>query len=96
VWASVYAPSYNPPKNSNELVPERLPTFELKSQGNDIFSGEYDGFTEEGKYRIAIYAQDDDGLKARLMVLEVPDDEPPQGPVPTPMPMREFLPIIRQ
>jgi len=75
VWASVYAPSYTPPANANELIPENVPTFELQAEGNDIFSAEYGEFNEEGDYRIAIYAEDDDSLKARLMVLKVPDDK---------------------
>jgi len=98
VWASVYEPDYELPENSRELVPERLPTFELEPQGNNIFSGEYDGFTKEGEYRIAIYAEDSDRLKARLMILKVPDDMGNPSEVygsDTPI-KTHFLPIIRR
>jgi len=72
VWVAVYGPSYVAPQSSQELIPENVPTFELEPQGDNIFTGTYDGFDEVGTYRLAIYAQDSDELKARLMVLEVP------------------------
>ncbi|MEM7124924.1 MAG: right-handed parallel beta-helix repeat-containing protein [Chloroflexota bacterium] len=71
VWAAVYGPSYDAPESSEELVPEDVPTATFSSQGSNIFSVEYNGFTEAGTYQVALYAEDNDGLKARLMVLEV-------------------------
>ncbi|MEM7124926.1 MAG: right-handed parallel beta-helix repeat-containing protein [Chloroflexota bacterium] len=85
VWAAVYGPSYDSPESSEELVPEDVPTATFSSQGSNIFSAEYDGFTEAGTYQIALYAEDNDGLKARLMVLEVQNSG---GDV--------YLPLVRQ
>lgn len=71
VWASVFAPSYQPPTSADELVPEDVPILEFTAQGNHQFSAEYDQFTEKGRYRLVLYAEDNDGLKARLYVVEV-------------------------
>lgn len=71
VWAVIYPPSYTPPSSVEELVPEDLPTIEFTAQGNHQYSAGYDNFTENGRYQIAFYAEDEDGLKARLLVLPV-------------------------
>ncbi|MEM7347139.1 MAG: C13 family peptidase, partial [Chloroflexota bacterium] len=72
VWGVVYAPSYRAPTNVEELIPEDVPTFDFVLHGNDIYGTEYTDFTEKGTYRVAIFAEDTDGLKARLRVLEIP------------------------
>ncbi len=71
VWAAVYAPSYQAPNSVNELVAADVPTMELISQGNHQYSVTYTNFTENGTYQIALYAEDNDGLQARLQVLSV-------------------------
>ncbi|MCX6047640.1 MAG: hypothetical protein NT075_21285 [Chloroflexi bacterium] len=71
VWAVIYAPSYRPPVNSAELVPETLPTIVLQGQGNDKFAGEYPGFDESGLYRVAVYAEDDEGLIAQPKIIQI-------------------------
>ncbi|MFN8490473.1 MAG: C13 family peptidase [Caldilineaceae bacterium] len=72
VWAVIYSPSYTPPQVRNELAPETtLPTVVLQAQGNDQFAAEYPGFDEIGRYRIAVYAEDGDGLVAAPSVIEV-------------------------
>ncbi|MBV7339647.1 right-handed parallel beta-helix repeat-containing protein [Chloroflexi bacterium TSY] len=71
VWATIYAPSHESPESAEELVPEDVPIAEFQLLGNDIYSATYEQFVENGTYRIALFAEDDDGLKSRLMVLEV-------------------------
>lgn len=71
VWAVVYAPSYTPPTDSEELVKEVLPTLVLLPQGQNNFAATYTGFDEKGLYRIVIYAEDDEGLEARPLALEI-------------------------
>ena len=71
VWGVVYPPSYQPPPTSQELLPEVLPTFLFTDLGNNQFAGKYTGFTEPGVYRIIIQAEDNEGLKARPVVIEV-------------------------
>ncbi len=71
VWAAIYSPGYNPPTNVEELVAEDVPTIDLTALGNHQFSAEYDQFNADGLYRIALYAEDNDGLKAKFTLLEV-------------------------
>jgi hypothetical protein len=84
VWAVVYRPSYVAPTDGQELVPEDLPSFDLVAQGNEMYSAEYAHFDELGSYRIAIYAEDESGLKAGPYVIETRNDEGEQV----------FLPIM--
>jgi hypothetical protein len=76
VWAVVYPPSYVAPTGGQELVPENLPSIELGVQGNEMYSAEYTHFDELGRYRIAIYAQDESGLKTGPYILEVQNGHP--------------------
>ncbi len=71
VWAAIYAPSYRFPASVEELVPEDVPIINLIAMGNNQYSVEYDKFNEVGVYRLALYAEDSDGLKARLLALDV-------------------------
>ncbi len=82
VWAVIYPPSYQPPSDSQELVPETLPTIVLPLQSKDTFGSEYPGFDEPGLYRIAVYAEDDDGLIALPKVINVQNGE------------QVFLPVV--
>ncbi|MCE7984716.1 MAG: hypothetical protein DYG89_26390 [Caldilinea sp. CFX5] len=61
VWAVIYPPSYQPPVNGEELV-AGPPPITLQARGNHEYAGLYGAFDEAGRYRIVIYAQDDDGL----------------------------------
>jgi hypothetical protein len=71
VWAVVYPPSYEPPETSDELVREALPTMVLLNQGNGWYAATYTGFDEAGAYRVVIHAEDEDGLEARPLTIEV-------------------------
>ena len=71
VWAVVYLPSYTAPADSEELVKEIMPTFVLRSQGQNSYAATYTGFNEKGVYRIVVYAEDDEGLEARPLAIEV-------------------------
>jgi hypothetical protein len=75
VWAVVYSPSYVAPTDGQELVPEDLPSFDLVAQGNEMYSAEYSHFDELGIYRIAIYAEDESGLKTGPYVIETRNGE---------------------
>lgn len=70
VWGVVYPPSYTPPPTGQELQPEVLPTFLFADLGENRFAGEFSGFTEAGVYRIVVQAEDNEGLKARPVVIE--------------------------
>jgi hypothetical protein len=71
VWAVIYAPSYRPPPPGSEMVREDLPTIILLNRGDDWYGATYAGFTERGVYRVVVYAEDDAGLEARPVALEV-------------------------
>ena len=71
VWAVIYPPSYQPPGTGEELVRETMPTIVLLDQGSDWYGAIYSGFDEMGTYRVVIYAEDDDGLEARPLAIEV-------------------------
>jgi hypothetical protein len=80
VWAVVYPPSYTPPKAGVELQPvisEELHTMRLTDQGNNVYGTTYPGFSEEGTYRVVVYAEDEDGLEARPVAIEVRVGDPP-------------------
>lgn len=71
VTAVFYPPSYVSPTESKELIPEDLDSIQLTSQGGDVYAGTYDKFTEKGTYRVAVYAEDIHGLKARFRLINV-------------------------
>lgn len=86
VWAAIYPPGYAPPTNVEELVAEDVPTIDLTALGNHQFSAEYTQFTNDGLYRIALYAEDNDGLKAKFTLLEVRKGVTTDGQI--------FLPLV--
>lgn len=88
VWATIYPPDYTSPTNVTELVAEDVPTLDLMALGNHQFSAEYHQFSADGLYRIALYAEDNDGLKAKLTVFEVRKGSSGAGAV--------FLPLVRR
>jgi hypothetical protein len=72
VWAIVYPPDYTAPPTGQELQAETLPTFLLTPLDNgNRYAGEFTGFTQAGVYRIVVQAEDNDGLVARPVVIEV-------------------------
>ncbi|MEZ4866390.1 MAG: C13 family peptidase [Caldilineaceae bacterium] len=84
VWGVVYPPDYTPPSVSQQLQREVLPTFLLSDLGGNEFAGQYTGFTQPGRYRIVVQAEDNEGLKARPVVIEVNAGS------------RLFLPLVAQ
>jgi hypothetical protein len=71
VWAVIYPPSYQPPESGEEMPQENLPTIVLLDQGSDWYGATYTGFDEVGVYRVVVYAEDDGGLEARPLAIEV-------------------------
>ena len=71
VWAVIYPPSYTPPQPDEEMAGETLPTLVLPDQGNGWYGALYTGFSEFGRYRVVIYAEDNDLLEAQPAALEV-------------------------
>ncbi|MGB0385403.1 MAG: FG-GAP-like repeat-containing protein [Ardenticatenaceae bacterium] len=66
VWAVIYKPSYLPPKVSEEMVQEILPTVQLQDlDGDGVYSGLYENFDEIGQYRIVIHALDTDEAQSQ-------------------------------
>ncbi len=68
VWAVIYKPSYAPPDpaTTEAMVQENLPTVTLLDTNNDgVYTATYEGFDEEGQYRILVYATDKDGALAQ-------------------------------
>lgn len=70
VWATIYPPSYRPPESGSELGTDTVPVIGLSLQG-DIYSATYSGFDEIGTYRIVFHAEDNDGINARPVAIEV-------------------------
>ena len=87
VWAVIVPPSYAPPETSDELVPlegEDLPApIRLQAVGDGIYRATYAGFEEPGVYRVIIYADDNTGLQAQPVTVEVSTAR------------KSFLPLIR-
>ncbi len=89
VWAVVYEPSYTPPTAQNEMVSETdaLPAFVLNKQNDEWYGAEYTQFDEPGTYRVVVYAEDDAGMVAPPVAVEVTvgGDE-----------RRVYLPLVRR
>ena len=69
-WAVIYPPSYRPPANSAEMVPETLEKVDLTVGSGDLFQGVYSNLSEPGRYRIVVHAEDENGLRARPASIE--------------------------
>jgi CSLREA domain-containing protein len=85
VWAVIYPPTYQPPTVSEEMIRETLPTVVLLDQGDGWYSAAYPGFTEEGDYRVVVYAEDGDSLEAQPRATEVRTGLP-----------RVYLPLVNR
>lgn len=84
VWAVIYPPSYRPPATGEQIVSEALPTIMLLNQGNDSYAAAYTGFDEVGVYRVVVYADDNTGVEARPVAIEVRTG------------WKVFLPLVRK
>jgi len=74
VWVVVYPPSFEEPEPSADgTMPELgLPEVALSDSDEDgEYVGVYEGFVEEGVYRLVVYAEDGEGNLAQPEVLEV-------------------------
>lgn len=75
VWAAIYPPNYTPPSDGDALVRDEdnlaIARIKLERRTDGDYTGLYTGFQQAGAYRIVIYAEDDDGLTAQPVVLEV-------------------------
>lgn len=86
VWAVIYSPNHVSPNDGEEMAQETgvLSTIVLQRKRNDRYAAEYPGFDERGVYRIVIYAEDEEGLLARPVSIDVDN-------------RREFfLPLLRR
>jgi hypothetical protein len=71
VRAVLYPPSYVPPPSGDQLRQENLPSVTLADPDHDgVYTGEWDGFTEAGVYRVVFYARDDDARAAQPYAVE--------------------------
>ncbi|MEZ4615181.1 MAG: hypothetical protein R2867_06675 [Caldilineaceae bacterium] len=70
-WAVIYPPTYKAPTASEELVQEALPTAILLDQGNDWYGARFDGFRENGIYRVVFFADDNQDANARPVSVSV-------------------------
>ncbi|MEM7535569.1 MAG: hypothetical protein AAF639_25560 [Chloroflexota bacterium] len=75
VWAVIYPPDYSIPPVDGEFNIQEQDIVRLQqTAGTRIdgnYAGEYDGFSQTGVYRIIIHAQDDEGLQAQPVVVDV-------------------------
>lgn len=73
VWAAIYPPSYAAPTASESLVVEPSDVVStiklLDSDGDDMYSANFTGFTLTGTYRIVFYATDGNNNQAQPVVL---------------------------
>jgi hypothetical protein len=65
-WVVVYPPGFiEPPPTQDGTTPVlNVPTRTLTLTGSNLFSTSYNGFTQTGRYRLVVYAQDADGNQA--------------------------------
>jgi len=62
VWARIFAPSFAPLEGTEGNISLiDVPEVVLTWTSGDIFTAEYGGFTEEGRYQVVVYARDDEG-----------------------------------
>lgn len=59
VWAVITPPDDGPKDLSSPVL--NLPEIELTNNFGTLYEGSYDGFTQKGKYNIAIFARDKNG-----------------------------------
>ena len=64
VWAVVYAPSFHEPISNTMELGVPLIKLEPDEEQEEVYVANYNGFIEEGIYRVVIYAADDAGNQA--------------------------------
>jgi hypothetical protein len=62
VWAAIYPPGYTPPLTGPDLAAENAVSILLQPQGNNEYAGSYPDFETPGTYRVAVFAEDGEGL----------------------------------
>jgi hypothetical protein len=71
VWAVIYPPSYEAPEPGEEMIHEDVPSILLRDHGANWYGTSYTGFDEMGFYRVVIRAEDDEGIEARPLAIQV-------------------------
>ena len=71
VWALIYPPSYQAPVDQEELVVEDIASINLSREGGDWYVTTHAELDEWGVYRIVFYAEDNEGLEAQPLAIEV-------------------------
>jgi hypothetical protein len=64
VWAAVYAPSFQEPTTTTMDLGVPLVKLEPDQEQEGVYQAIYNGFVEEGAYRVVIYAADEVGNQA--------------------------------
>jgi hypothetical protein len=64
VWAAVYAPSFEEPTGTTMNLGVPLILLEPDPEQEGVYTANYNGFLEEGAYRVLIYAEDEIGNQA--------------------------------
>ena len=64
VWAAVYAPSFEEPTDTTMNLGVPLILLESDPAQEGVYKANYNGFVEEGAYRVLIYVQDEVGNQA--------------------------------
>jgi hypothetical protein len=64
VWAAVYAPSFEEPTGTTMNLGVPLILLEPDPVQEGVYAANYNGFLEEGQYRVLIYAEDEIGNQA--------------------------------
>ena len=81
VWAAVYAPSYQEPTYTSLDLGVPLIKLDPDAVVDGLYLATYNGFTEEGQYRVVIYAADSAGNQAMPRLAERPT-------------MKVYLPVV--
>ena len=58
VWAPVFPPSYTPPTTTTMSLGVPMVQLDANPETPGLYAGGYGGFTEDGSYRVVVYAVD--------------------------------------
>jgi hypothetical protein len=73
VWAAVYAPSFQEPAYTSLELGVPLIELEADPLQEDVYSASYNAFSEEGVYRVVIYAADEVGNQGQPKSIQTGD-----------------------
>ena len=73
VWAAVYAPSFQEPAYTSLELGVPLIELEADPLQEDVYSASYNAFSEEGVYRVVIYAADEVGNQGQPRSIQTGD-----------------------